>query len=267
MRPGVYGRARTSNVCAARPMRPCSSQRAVSVMPMPSTWVTASRQTHSPAGRAQQVHAEVGVDEDESAPVERCAHAVAAVGGHHHALKRGELLALHECHARAQPGRGGAGFQELPTREDDLHRGVPAHALARREELEGGGVLRPGRRLVLLPVGRDVGRGEAPGACPHHLAVGPGQRRLEHLHAAPGPDDAGAQRERGDRHGRQDLHRHAAHPHALTRLAALDRAAEQRRRRAGVLGVRVPGPAGELARRHLVAIERRRTRRSRAARL
>ena len=49
---------------------------------------------------------------------------------------------------------------------------------------------------------------------------------------------------------REDLDGHPSHAHALTRLTELDRAGEQRRRRAGVLGVRVPGPAGELARRH-----------------
>ena len=50
-------RARTSSVWAPRPMRPRSSQSALSASPMPSTCVTAS--THDPLalGRPQQVDA------------------------------------------------------------------------------------------------------------------------------------------------------------------------------------------------------------------
>jgi hypothetical protein len=207
-------------------------------------------------GRAEQVHRQVGVDEDEARPVERGAHAVAAVGGEHGSLDGRDRLALHQLDPRAHPDRSRARLEEAAAGEHDLHGGVPAHALARREELERLCALATGRGVVLLPVGDDVRLGQAPAARPHHLAARPLERALEHLDTPARPSHPGAHGERLDRDGCQDLDRDAPQAGALARLAQLERPREEGGGRPGVLSVRVPGAAGELGGRGAVAVER-----------
>ena len=66
------------------------------------------------------------------------------------------------------------------------------------------------------------------------------------LDPAPRADDLGAGPQMPDRHRPEDLEGDAADVELGGILEALDRVAEQRRRRARVLGVRIPGAAGQL---------------------
>ena len=61
------------------------------------------------------------------------------------------------------------------------------------------------------------------------------ERRLDELHAAPRPDDPGLDHDRADRHRAEDLEGDPPDLEVGGVLQALDRPADQRRRRARVL--------------------------------
>src|SRR4051794_18167370 len=208
-------------------MRPRSSHSAVSVMPRPSTWVTESRHAHSPSGgrsrctvRSVLMKMKPAQSSGALTPLPPSAASIVrwsgVIGSPSTSSTRGRIQTVAgpgprkrprantismaggqptpppprekpSAPAPPPPGGGGARLEEAAAGEHDLHGGVPAHALARREELECLGALAAGRGVVLLPVGHDVRLDEAPAARSHHLAVRPIERGLEHLDAPTGP--------------------------------------------------------------------------------
>ena len=227
-------------------MRPRSSQSVVSASPTPSTRVIGVQAHPLAVGRAQQVDGQLGVDEQVLAPVERGADAVADVGGDHEALQRRRLLALDERAAHAHPDRRRAGLEEAAVHEAVLHRRVVADLLAGGKEVAVAPWSGPGGRRLGLEA--DVADGHAPGVGAHHLAVRAGQRSPRAARrCGPGarPRASTVSGASGTGPRISTVMRPIRMP--VARLAALERAGEQRRRRPGVLGAGIPRPAGELA--------------------
>ena len=142
----------------------------------------------------------------------------------------------------------GPGLEERPAREDDTpSRCASRRARRWRRTRRCSAASGPGGGSLLLPVGVDVRRGEAPAARPHHLALRPRQRRPRAARRCARARTTRALTASGcERHRREDLEGHAAHAHALARLAALERArraAPTAGRRAGRSGPRDRGSA------------------------
>src|SRR5437867_3531699 len=91
---------------------------------------------------------------------------------------------------------------------------------------------------------RAVGTQHPPrGGARHVAAVGAGHR-LQEFHTAAWAGQPGPDTDLPDRDGTQDLAGEPGDDHVAAGLAALDRPAEERARRAAVLGPRVPRPGG-----------------------
>ena len=99
--------ARRSSACAPRATGPDRSLSTEFASPAPPSAICVCRvQQHPlPHRLAQEVHRELGVDEQVAAPVEHVGGAVAGVGDDHDALARARLLALDERDPHARPDR------------------------------------------------------------------------------------------------------------------------------------------------------------------
>ena len=221
------------------PVRPRSSQSAVSARPSGPSSVSASRQTHSPSGGRSEVDAWVGVDEEVLAPVERRAHAVARIGRDQHAGCRG-LLPLHQRRAHAHPDRRGARLEEASAHKAVLHAGVVARP-GRGEEGPFLALPRARRRAAARarrPTGRRRAARRAPAAARRRgLRVASSSSTLRPGRTTRALSSSGASGTR-----RRGLDGDAPDRKAGTGLAALERTADQRRRRAGVLRLGIHGP-------------------------
>ena len=156
-------RARTSSVWAARPMRPRSSQSAVSVRPeRRPRGVTASRHDPLALRRAQQVDAQVGVDEE----VARASRARRS----------------RRCPSRPPPARAASGDGSSPSTSGTAHahpdRGRPGLEEARR------------------------GRSGTPSPCGSRVLAGGEEVALRAL-VGPGPSGGGSGVERARRRPRR----------------------------------------------------------------
>ena len=114
-----------------------------------------------------QVDGELGVDEDESAVIERAADPVPRVGRDQHPGERGDRLAPDQRKAHAQPGDGGPLLEEGAAHERGLHSRVVASVVSAGEERD---------LAALVGSRRSLGQwrildGELGGADAHHLAT------------------------------------------------------------------------------------------------
>ena len=208
-------------------------------MPSPSTWVTASRQTHSADRLAQQVDGEVGVDEDRVVPVERGAHSVAGIGR----MKARCSGVVSSPATSGTRGRiqtvAGPGSTKPP-----VTNGTPSPCGSRP----------PGRWRRTRPRPRRPGPAAAAparpaaGRSPARARPGRGSARrpdrrasLEQLDAPPVAPARHSGTARRERHRLQDLERDPPDAQALARLVALDRARHQRARAGRRAEPRVPG--------------------------
>jgi hypothetical protein len=198
------------------------------------------------------VNAQVGVDEDELAVVERAADAVAGVGRAQDALERRRLLAGDERHPHPQPDGRRSRLPEAAGDEPVLDRGVEADVDAGREEGDLAAVDRARRRrrvrLARARRQRHLRGPQPPGARAHHraAAAGGGERRLAELDAAARAGHLGGRGQRRDRDRPEQLERDAPEPLSFAALEPLERAPEQGGRRPAVLCVRVPRAARQL---------------------
>src|SRR5205085_1117042 len=90
-------------------------------------------------------------------------------------------------------------------------------------------------------------------AC-HLTFVAVEQGGLEPLHLPPGPDRAGVERQRYERHRPQELDREARDESRRTGIVRLAHVCEQGTRRATVHRTRIPWPASELGRDETISV-------------
>jgi hypothetical protein len=203
------------------------------------------------------VDGQVDVDEEELPRVEHGADPVADVGDDKRALQRRGLLAGDQGNQLPHPEPRRPRLEEAAAQRPPLHRRVVPGVLAGPEELGLGALLGAGGRLA--GIGQLLGQVEGAGADPpaprpDQLLLAVAQRGLDQLHAAAGADDPRLDLDRTDRHRAQDLEGEAADLEVVRVLERLDLAADQRRRRPGVLGARIPGTAGQLGGPEAVAV-------------
>ena len=108
----------TNSACAPRATGPERSLSTDVASPAPPSAISRPRvQQHPLAHRlAQEVHGQLGVDEQVARPVEHVGGAVAGVGDDHHALARRRLLALDDRDPHARPDRRRPAARSQPPR-------------------------------------------------------------------------------------------------------------------------------------------------------
>ena len=185
---------------------------------------------------------ELGVDELPAADVERAGDTVPAVGDGEHPLQRAGFLVRQQRVTHPGPDRRGAGLGEVAVHRPPFDgRQVPVHPAfpGRRGRRLGG---QRGRRRGPGRNRRAVRAQDPPGGGARHVAAASAGDRLQQLHAAAGTGQTGLHPDLADRDGAQDLAGEAGDDHFVAWLAPLDRPAQERARRAAMLGARIPRP-------------------------
>jgi hypothetical protein len=124
--------------------------------------------------------------------------------------------------------------------------GAGRHLVLRRRAVGHRGLR---RRAVGRPAIRtSLDGADADGGGAHHLGAAVQQGGADDLDAAAAAHQGGADLQRRDRDLAEDLEGDAHDLDVAAAVEALDRPAEQRRGRAGVLRVGIPGSPGQLGR-------------------
>ena len=215
-REGRGHRGATSSACAPRATGPVRSLSTELASPAPPSAICVSRVEQHPLAHrlAQEVHGELGVDEQVAAPVEHVGGAVAGVGDDHHALARRRLLALDDRDPHARPDRRGPAVLPAAARPAPLDRVRVAERLAERRRRR----LAPPRacRRAARTACRRASRARARRGRAARPAVG-ADLAGEQLDRAARPLDARLDLQLGDRHRAEDLDRDPREHHVLAR--------------------------------------------------